>query len=105
MSSKTVSVPKCRHHRGSGQAFVQIKGRRHYLGKWDTPESKERYSRFVAELAANAVLAVPPATEGLAVVEVADAYWRFCQGYYRKKDGTPIGWLLEEAHRVFGIAI
>ena len=26
MSSTTVSVPKYRHHKASGQAFVQIKG-------------------------------------------------------------------------------
>ncbi len=39
-----------------------------------------------------------PAASGSAptnvtVVEIADAYWQFCQGYYRKKDGTPSGWL------------
>ncbi len=93
MSSKTVSVPKYRRHKGSGQAFVQVNGRRHYLGKWDSPKSREAYARFVAELAANSVLTVPVATEGLTVVEVANAYWQFCQGYYRKKDGTPSGWL------------
>ena len=32
MPSKTVSVPKYRHHKGSGQAFVQVNGRRHYVG-------------------------------------------------------------------------
>jgi hypothetical protein len=52
MRSTTVSIPRYRHHKGSGQAFVQIKGKRHYIGKWDTPASKEAYSRFVAELAA-----------------------------------------------------
>lgn len=30
MSSKTVKIPKYRLHKGSGQAFVQVKGRRHY---------------------------------------------------------------------------
>jgi hypothetical protein len=29
---------------------------------------------------------------GLTVVELADAYWQFCQGHYRKKDGIPGGW-------------
>ena len=32
-------------------------------------------------------------TAGLTVVELADAYHEFCKGYYRKKDGTPSGWL------------
>ena len=42
---------KYRQHKGSGQAFVQVNRKRHYLGKFGTPESRRRYSRFVAELA------------------------------------------------------
>ena len=42
---QTVKVPKYRHDKGSGQAFVQIKGHRHYLGKFGTDESHERYRR------------------------------------------------------------
>ncbi len=34
----------------SGRAYVQIRGQRHYLGQHGTPESKETYGRFVAEL-------------------------------------------------------
>ena len=34
-------IPKYRHHKGSGQALVQIDGRRIYLGKFDSPESRE----------------------------------------------------------------
>jgi hypothetical protein len=51
MPSSCVAVPKYRHQKGSGQAFVQANSRRHYLGKWDSPKSKERYAAFVAELA------------------------------------------------------
>ena len=52
MSPTTVSaVPKYRRPKGSGQAFVQVNGRRHYLGKCNTPASKERCAAFVAELA------------------------------------------------------
>ena len=97
MASTSISVPKYRRHKGSGQAFVQVKGRRHYLGKWDSPESKQRYARFVAELALSPKTPAPlppssPISE-LTVVELADAYWQFAEGYYRKKDGTPSGWL------------
>jgi len=96
MAVVSFSVPKYRHHKGSGQAFVQVKGKRHYLGAYGSPKSKEAYSRFVAELAASPVAPaalVPTSSNGLTVVELADAYWTFCQGYYRKKDGTPSGWL------------
>jgi hypothetical protein len=97
MAVVSFSVPKYRHHKGSGQAFVQIKGKRHYLGTYGSPKSKEAYSRFIAELAASPLAAPVPtpvqSPAGLTVVELADAYWQFCQGYYRKKDGTPSGWL------------
>lgn len=92
MSSTTVSVPKYRRHKGSGQAFVQIKGRRHYLGKWDSPKSKERYSAFVAELVVKPALELPttPATlaSELTVVELCAVYIDFADGYYRK-NGKP----------------
>jgi len=97
MAVVSFSVPKYRHHKGSGQAFVQVKGKRHYLGTFGSPKSKEAYSRFIAELAASPVTTPAPtpvkSAAGLTVVELADAYWQFCQGYYRKKDGTSSGWL------------
>ena len=90
MPLATVSaLPKYRHHKGTGQAFVQIKGHRHYLGKWNTQASKERYAAFVAELAVRPTVVVaqkaantrPPA---ITVVELAAAYLDFAQGYYQK---------------------
>ena len=42
-------TPKYRLHRGSGQALVQVNGKRIYLGKYGTEESKERYRKIVAE--------------------------------------------------------
>jgi integrase len=92
MSLKSVSVPKYRHHKGSGQAFVQVNGHRHYLGKWDSPKSKERYSAFVAELAVSPIAAatLPLATPvpKLTVVELCAAYLDFADGYYRR-NGQP----------------
>jgi len=65
-----------------------------YVGDYGTAESKQEYGRLVAELAASSGSALPATTAtGLTVVELADAYWQFAQGYYRKKDGTPSGWL------------
>ena len=39
----TIRIPKYRLHKTSGQALVQIRGKRIYLGKHGTPESRERY--------------------------------------------------------------
>ncbi|HLA85276.1 MAG TPA: hypothetical protein VJL29_10820 [Thermoguttaceae bacterium] len=41
MSTRPGFVSKYRHHKGPGQAFVQVNGRRIYLGKWDSPKCKE----------------------------------------------------------------
>ena len=92
MSATTVSVPKYRHHKGSGQAFIQVNGLRHYLGKWDSPKSKERYAGFVAELAVcpTATTSLPhtaPVSQ-ITVVELAAAYLDFSKGYYQK-NGRP----------------
>jgi hypothetical protein len=37
--------PKYCHDRGSGQAFVRIGGRTHYLGRYGSRESKAKYAR------------------------------------------------------------
>ena len=46
----TVRIPKYRHHKATGQAFVEIRGTRIYLGKHGSPESRETYRRTIAEL-------------------------------------------------------
>ena len=51
-ADSTFAIPKYRLHRGTGQAFVQVRSKRYYLGRYGTPTSKERYARFVAELSA-----------------------------------------------------
>jgi len=86
MSVVSSFVPKYRRHKGSGQAFVQIKGKRHYLGPYGSPKSKEAYSRFIAEMAVNPVATPATAAHPVAitVVELAAAYQDFADEYYRK---------------------
>ncbi len=78
--------PSYRRHQ-TGQAFAQFRKRRYYLGRYGSPESRERYDRFVAEFWVRRVpgplVEVGPVSEFL-VVQLAAAYWRFAQGYYRK---------------------
>src|SRR5262249_37374194 len=73
--------------------MVVIDGHAHYLGKYDSPESWERYYRLIAELHARrqAHVADPtsPGTDsGLTVNELILVYARFADGYY-VKDGRP----------------
>ncbi len=45
----TKCTPKFRHHKASGQGFVELGGKRIYLGRYDLPETRERYHRMIAE--------------------------------------------------------
>jgi len=92
---KAVPIPKYRLHKASGQSFVQIKGRRHYLGKYGTPQSEEKYGRVIAELTANphhapAVVERFVPGDPLTVVQICAAYLDFAAGYYQR-EGKPTG--------------
>lgn len=88
-------VPSYRLHKPTGQALVCLSGRRIYLGKHNTPESKERYRKLVAEwLAAGSVVPPPtvgkPASNALSVAELALAYTRFAEGYYQLREAERV---------------
>lgn len=86
-----IRIPKYRRH-PNGQAFVQIKGERFYLGKFDTDGSRLNYQRIIAQfLTGEPVSKSAPASEEsfeLTVVELISKYWQHCQSYYRK-NGSP----------------
>lgn len=52
-------VPKYSLHKPTVQAYVRIGGKFRYLGKYDSPKSREEYGRIVAELAANPANTTP----------------------------------------------
>ena len=95
-TAKKAKAPKYCLHKPSGRAYVRIRGQFRYIGDHGTRESLEAYGRIIAEFAAlrDVSAAVRTASAaGLTVVELANVYHEFCKGYYRKKDGTPSGWL------------
>ncbi len=81
MPRLTNSLPKCRKHKASGQAFVELNGRRHYLGPHDTKTSKLEYDRLVAEWLQHG-RQIQPGLQGdeLTVVELIVAYMHFARG-------------------------
>ena len=89
MSNRSPRIPSYRRH-ATGQAFVQIRGERIYLGKYGSDESKERYNRIVAELcrpSKSPQLADKSPEErarGITVVEVIQIYLEFAKQYYAK---------------------
>ena len=62
-----------RLHKGSGQGYVVLDGRRIYLGRYELPSTRERYGRVVAEWEANGRhRQLEP--DDITVVEVATRY-------------------------------
>jgi integrase len=86
MPRLTVSNPKYRKHRASGQAVVTLDGKDHYLGPHGTNASHGEYDRLIGEWLANGrqLRSVP---SELTVTELAAAFWRHAQTYYKDSDG------------------
>jgi len=83
-------VPQFRLHKASGQGFVELNGRRIYLGKHDLPETRENYRRTVTEWLANNRQA-PGASPHLPVSVLIARYWKDRQTYYVDALGHPTG--------------
>src|SRR4051812_25912725 len=84
-------IPSYRYHKARQCAVVTIAGKDHYLGRYDSPESRERYHRLVAEWLATvspAPAAGQPAPAPLTVDELILRYWEFARTYY-VKHGAP----------------
>jgi integrase len=94
MSTAPPRVPKYRHYKPKDLAVVRIDGKDHYLGRYGSPTSRERYQRLVAEWllgrkpAHAAETADGPGTK-LSVSELVLAYWRHAEQHYRTPDGRP----------------
>jgi integrase len=88
--------PKYRRYGPKNLAVVRIDRRDIYLGKYDSPESWEKYGRVLAEWRAHGIAPPAPARDGAepggpSVNEVTLTFWRHAEDYYRHADGTPTG--------------
>lgn len=85
----SVRIPKYRRH-PNGQAFVQIKGERIYLGKFNSENSRQNYQRIVAQFLTGEPVSKPNSSSQepakITVVELISKYWEHCQSYYRKNN-------------------
>ncbi len=86
MHARVPRTPSYRHHKPSGQAFVEIDGRRYYLGKFELPETKQAYLRIIREWLAGGYR-LPVAPEKITILELADAYLDHAAVYYGKPSG------------------
>jgi integrase len=87
MPRLTKSNPKYRRHKASDRAFVELDGKRFYLGAFGSPDSKAKYNQLVGEylLADRSV----PASLGqdsaqVSIIEICLDYVRRARVYYQK---------------------
>ena len=97
MPSRRRRIPKYRHYKPKNLAVVRIDGHDHYLGRYDSPDSWERYHRLIAEWLHNGQQLPTPnlggscsGGTGVLVKEVILRYWQYAGEYYRK-NGQPTG--------------
>jgi integrase len=91
MPRLTTKPPAYLLHKASGQAKARYRGKDHYFGRFGSPESREAYARFLAnlpELEAPAPAARPDPDLPVSVLILR--YFRYAEAYY-VKNGVPTG--------------
>ncbi len=108
--SKQKSVPSYRYHKARDCAVVTINGRNFYLGPFNTPASKEKYARLIAEFAVTGNATPQPRSTQrppLTITELCVSHWQWAQAYYQR-GGKPTGQLhivkmaLREVRQLYG---
>jgi integrase len=90
MSAEAQKAPKYRHYKPKDLAVVRISGKDHYLGKFNSPESYEKYHRLLAERYSRGPSTpsqnqqTRPASESLTITQLCVGYYRHAERYYVK---------------------
>ena len=81
----TTRIPKYALHKATGQARVRLNGQSHYLGPYDSPQSRERYDALVARILSGTM---EVDRETVTIGRLAILYVDHANEYYRK-NGKP----------------
>jgi len=85
---KSNSIPPLKLHKATGQGYVLLDGARHYVERYELPETKVKYDRMIAEYLANGRRVRVESTD-LTVVELVDRFKTHVDGYYVDAEGEP----------------
>ncbi len=104
MPRRKPSIPTYRRHRASGQAVVTLNDVDHYLGPWNTPQSRAEYDRIINEwLVRGRQL---PTREGdpkdPLVKELVLGYWSYIAPIMPDVEGDKIRLALKPVRELFG---
>ena len=83
--SKNRRIPAYVHHKPTGQARTRIAGKDHYLGKYGSPESHDKYDELIAQF----IDAEPGSAKTLNAVLAA--WWKECKRRYAGRGKGPYG--------------
>jgi integrase len=92
MPRRSPHLPSYGLHKATNQARVVINGRHHYLGRFGSPESEEKYARLLAEHFGNSATRADYPADGatdITVSELTLRYWTEHVENYHVKDGKP----------------
>jgi integrase len=93
MPRLTHRYPSYRRHKPSNRAVVTLNGVDHYLGPWNSPESKREYDRLIGEWLARGKsqpeTKADPEKPETTVEELVLAYWKHAKTHYRGANGKP----------------
>ncbi len=85
ITPKYRNLPSYRLHKATGQAFIELAGRRFYLGKYGSKASRDEYERRLTEYLANGRSLPPTKTKsGISCRELAIHFLEWAEGYYVK---------------------
>jgi len=72
-------------HKASGQAVVTIAGKDHYLGSWQSPESRLKYERLITAWMAGDSAPAPEETPAdVTIAELCVMFLRWAKKHYQK---------------------
>lgn len=83
-------IPGYLLHKASGQAYVKLAGKPHYLGKHGSAKSQAKYAQKIADWSAQDGGPPRPPASDLTIIELADLFRQHAATHYRK-DGRPTG--------------
>src|SRR5262245_59056642 len=94
MPSKSPHIPKYRHYKPKDLAVVRIDDKDHYLGKYGSEQSRQKYRRLIAALLAAPTPprpgpSLPEPPRGITLNQLLLAYWDRHVASYYVKDGRP----------------
>ena len=103
MPRKTNPTPPVRLHRGSGQYYVQLDGKRHYLGR-DKAKAEEARRRLIVRALSSPPDVRPVSGPGAdpTVSECLLAYWRDAKGRYDTKQLARVRTARDAACELYG---